>query len=133
MVTILDVLCVPSVCLETCHNIFSEGTFSVTINRDMVVIIYHDQIAKLQMSRHRSCLTSNTLHGTTITKEAICVVVDKIEAWLIEHGCGVGLRDRKTNRIAETLTQGARRNFNARSVMSFWVAWCDAVNMLHRD
>ena len=76
MVTILNVLCVPSICLETCHDIFSEGTLSVTIDRDMVVIVYHNQVAKLQMSCHRSRLTSNTLHSTSITEEAIGVVVD---------------------------------------------------------
>lgn len=59
------------------------------------------------------------------------MVVDKLESGLVEDGRSVCLPDSETNSIGETLTKGTGGDFNAGGVMSFWVAWGDAVDLLY--
>ena len=96
----------------------------------MVIIIDHDEISQLQMAGRASSFTGNTLHGTSIAKETVSMIVDQVEPGLVERGSSLGLGDGKTNSIGETLTERPRSHFNSRSILSFWVAWCDTINGL---
>jgi len=69
----------------------------------MVVIIDHDKIAQLQVAGSTSCFASNALHSTAIAEDAVGVVVDYLEAWLVELGRGVSLCNCKTNSVGEAL------------------------------
>jgi hypothetical protein len=96
----------------------------------VIVIIDHDQIAKLQMACKAGSFACNTLLRTPITKEAVSVVVNQIKTWLVEDRTSVCLGDGQANRIAETLTQRASCNLDTRGVKSFWVAGSDTIDML---
>ena len=72
-------------------------------NGNMVVIVDHDQVPKLQVTCGRRCLAGDALHGAAITEEAVGVVVDKFEARLVEDCACMGLCNGKTNSIAEAL------------------------------
>lgn len=50
----------------------------------MIVVIDHDQIAQLQMTSGACSFTGNALHSAAVTKDTICMVVDNLEARLIE-------------------------------------------------
>lgn len=71
---------------------------------NVVVIVDGDQIAELQVTSSRSSLAGNTFHSTSITEEHECVVVDKLEARLVEDSRSVRLSNGKTDGIGETLT-----------------------------
>ena len=86
MVTILDMLSVPSeissvkslllpVSFEAFQDIFGECTIGVSVDTDMIVIVYHDQVSQLQVAGERSGFTSNTFLSATITEIAVSVVV----------------------------------------------------------
>lgn len=75
-------------------------------------------------------LASNPLHGAPVAKEAVCVIVDEIIAWLVEDGSSVRLSDCKANCIGETLTKWAGRNFNTLRIVALRMAGGDAINML---
>lgn len=101
-------------------------------NGDVVVVVDHDEVAKLQVTSCTGCLAGNALHGTSITEKAICVVVDKLKPGLVEDRSSVCLCDCKTNGVGETLTKWSSGDFDTRSVVCFWVAGADAVDLLCR-
>lgn len=70
----------------------------------MVIIIKTDQIAQLKMTSSASSLAGDTLHGTAIAEDAVCVVVDEAVSRLVEDSTGVGLSHGQTDGIGETLT-----------------------------
>ena len=82
----------------------------------MVVILDSNKIPQLQMTSSRSCLGSNTLHSTSITKVQIRVIVNEVISGLIEDGSGVGLSNSKTDSVRETLTERTSGNLNARGI-----------------
>ena len=107
------------------------GNLRVT-NGNVIIVVDANQVAELQMASSASSFTGNTFHGTAIAKEAIGVVVDYLEAGLVEDGSSVSLTNGKSNGIRETLTQGASGNFNTRGVMGFWMARGDATHLLSK-
>jgi len=129
-VTLLDVLDVPAVRLETLGNILGEGTLGVTVDGNVVVVVDGDQVTELQVTGHGSGLTGDTLHGATITEKGVGVVVDELKTWLVEGGGGVSLGDGKTNSVGETLTKRTSGNLNTWGVVALRVTWCDAVKLL---
>ncbi len=72
----------------------------------------------------------DTLHGAPITKEAICVVADKVIAWFVEDGSSVGLSNGKTNCVGETLPEWASGDFDTIGVVAFRMSGRDAVHFL---
>jgi hypothetical protein len=97
---------------------------------NVVVIVDGDQIAELQVTSSGSSLAGNTLHSTSITEEHECVVVDNLEARLVEDSRSVRLSNSKTDGISETLTERARGDLDSGGVMCLGVAGSDAVDLL---
>lgn len=100
---------------------------------DMVVIVDGNEVTKLQVTSQRGSLTGNTLHGTAITEEGVCVVVDEVIAGLVVDSGGVSLGNSQTNGVGETLTQRTGGDLNTRGVVSLGVTGGDAVELLHGD
>lgn len=130
VVAILDGENVPAVGLVTLEDILSESLVGVTINGDLVVIPDGNEVAKLEVTGQRASLGGNTLHQAAITKEAVCVVVDKVVAGLVEDGSGVSLCNGKTNSVGDTLAERASGDLNTRGVVGLGVTGGDAVNVL---
>lgn len=98
----------------------------------MVVVVDHDKISELQVASSAGSFTSNALHRTTISKECEGMVVDQLEARLVELGSCVGLCNRKTDGVCKTLAEGTSSYFYARCILSFGMTGCDAVYGLYR-
>lgn len=96
----------------------------------MVVVVDGDEVSELQMTSHRSCLAGDTFHSAAITEEHICVVVDQLEAGLVEDCRSMRLADSETDGIGETLTERAGSDFDTGGVMGFGVTGADTVNLL---
>ena len=101
-------------------------------NRDVVVVVDADEVTELQVTSSGSGLTSNTLHGATVTEEEKGVVVDEVVAGLVVHGSGVCLGNSKTNGVGETLTERTSGHLNTGCVVRFRVTGCDAVDCAER-
>lgn len=82
------------------------------------------------MTGSRGGLGGNTLHGATITEEGVGVVVDEVEAGLVEGTGSLGLGNGKTNSVGETLTKRTSGDLNSGGVVSLGVTGGDAVNGL---
>ena len=101
-------------------------------NGDVVVVVDGNQVAELQVTGHGGGLAGNTLHGAAITEEHVGVVVEQLEAGLVEDSTGVGLSNGQTNSVGETLTQRTSGDLNTGGVVSLGVAGGDAVNLLQK-
>ena len=99
-------------------------------NRDMVVVVDSNQISKAQVTSQTGSFTSHALHGTAISKEAKCVVVDKVKARLVEDRSGMLLGDRKTDCVSEPLAKRPGRDFDTWCVVGFGMSGGDAVDLL---
>ena len=97
---------------------------------DVVVIIDHDEVSKLQMPSGTGSFACNTLHGTSIAEETVGIVCEKVKPRLVEDSAGVSLGDGETDGVGETLTQRARGNLHSRSVMVFGMSRSDAIDRL---
>jgi hypothetical protein len=96
----------------------------------MVIVIDADKVSKLEVTCHTSSLTCNTFHSASITKNAICMVIDNFKARLIEYSCGMCLSNSKTNGIAEALTEWTGGNFDSGGIMRFGMSGSNAVYLL---
>jgi hypothetical protein len=96
----------------------------------VVVVVDGNEVAELQVASHRSSLAGDALHSAAITEEHVGVVVDQVEAGLVEDGGGVCLAHGKTNGIGETLAEGSGGDLDTGSVMGLGVTGCDAVDLL---
>jgi hypothetical protein len=67
---------------------------------------------------------------TSITHEDICVVVDQLEARLVECGTGLLLGNGKTNGIGKALSERPSGDLDALGVVRLGVAWGGAVDGL---
>lgn len=114
-----------SVSAPKCHTTVCGHT-----NRDVVVIIDHDQVAELQVTGHGGSLGGDTLHSAAITEEGVCVVVEQLVAGLVENGGGVPLSNRKTDGVGETLAERTSGDLNTGSVVSLRVTGGDGVDLL---
>lgn len=99
----------------------------------MVIIIDHDEIPELQVARSAGSFTSNALHSAAISKERKGMVIDELEAWLVELCSCMGLCNRKTDGVCKTLTEGTSSNFDAGCILSFGMARCNTVYSLGKE
>lgn len=74
--------------------------------------------------------TRDTFHSAAIAEKGKGMVINDLEAGLVEVGSSGSLRNSKPNGIGEALTQGTRSDLDTRSILGLWVAWCDAINAL---
>ena len=129
-VTVLDGDDLPAVSFVALDNILSEGAVGVSIDGDVVVVVDADQVSELQVTSERRGFARDTLHQATIAEEAVGVVIDNVEARLVEDGTGVSLGHGETDSIADTLSQGASGDLDAGGIMGLGVAGGDAVHRL---
>ena len=106
---------------------------AVHTNRDVVIIIDHDEIAQLQVSRCTGSFTRNAFHGAAITKEAVGMIVHQVKARFVELCSSVRLGNGKANSIAKALAKRSSCDLDAWSVVCFGMARCDAVDLLERQ
>lgn len=98
----------------------------------MVVVVDGNQVAELQMTSGGSSLAGNALHGAAIAEECVGVVVDQLEARLVEDSGGVCLCDRKTHSVCEALAKRTGGDFNAGCIVGLWMTGSLAVHLTER-
>ncbi len=60
------------------------------------------------------------------------MVVDQVEARLVEHRACVYLCDRKSHSIGKALSERSSRDFDTLGNVGFWVTGSDAVDVLEK-
>lgn len=110
-------------------GLYSWNHSIVLTNGNVVVVVESDQVAELEVTGSGGSLGGNTLHGATITEEAVSVVVDKLVAGLVEGGSSLTLSHGKTDGVGETLAKGTSGDLNAGGVVRLGVTGGLAVNL----
>jgi hypothetical protein len=93
-------------------------------NRDVVIIINHDEVAQLQMPSYASGLAGDSLHCAAISEETVGMVIHELESWLVEFCASFGLCNRKSYSVRETLPQRAAGNLNPWDFIGFRMTRC---------
>ena len=127
VIAIFDPLRVPTIGFKPLKDVFGKGDLGITVcglplapipfhdvdtarpvelgltDRDVIVIIDGNQVAKLEMTSNTGRFAGNSLHGAAISEEAVGVVIDKVKVGLVELGACVSLCHCETHRIREAL------------------------------
>lgn len=96
----------------------------------MVVIVEADEVAELQVTSSAASFAGDTFLGAAITEDTVCVVVEQVISWLVEHGTGVSLGDGKTNGVGDTLTQRTGGDFDTGGIVRLGVTRGDTAKLL---
>jgi hypothetical protein len=104
---------VPAVRFEALRRVVGKPTFHFAINRNSIVIVEANQLAKLERPRERAGFVRNAFHEIAIASEHISEVVDDIESRAVEFGRKHPLGGRHANSIGEALPQRAGRGFDS--------------------
>lgn len=95
----------------------------------MVVVVDGDEVAELQVTSHTRGLARHTLHSAAITEEHKSVVVNEVEAVLVELSSAMCLSNSKSDSVCETLAQRTSRDLNTGGVVSLRVTRGDTVDL----
>ena len=98
----------------------------------MIIVVYHDKVAQLQVTGGTCCFASNALHSAAVTENAVRMIVDNLKARFVEVGSGLCLSYCQTNGIGKPLSQWASRDLDSWCILSFGVARCDAIDSLNK-
>lgn len=69
----------------------------------MIVVIYADKVAQLQVPGSAGSFTCDALHCTPIPKKAESVIVDQFKARLVENGTSMCLSNSQADSICDAL------------------------------
>ena len=109
----------------------SQGDWSHhPTDRDVVVVVDHDEVAELQVAGNAGSFTGDTFHGAAIAEEAVRVVGQDVESRFVEFGTRVSLSYRQPDGVGKSLAQRTRRHLDTGRVVDFRMAGRDAVNVL---
>ncbi len=110
---------VPAVGLESLRRVVGEPRLDVSVDRDAIVVVEHDQLAEAECPRERAGLVRDALHEAAVAAKRIGVVVDDVVARSIECGGKDSLRECHADRIGEALAERPGRRLDARRAAVF--------------
>ncbi len=119
VVGVLNRLGMPSVGFEPFAYVFGESDLGVAVDRDVIVVVQVDDVAKAQMARDRCRLARDALHHVAVAGDRENLMVEQAGAVAIEARRHVLGRDRHTHAVAEALAERTRRGFDAGGQMIF--------------
>ena len=101
----------------------------MTFDRDAIAVVNPAEVSEHQVTRERGGFARDAFHHVAVAAERINVVVEHLEAGLIEVLRQPTLGDRHADAHSTALTQGPGRRLDARGAMIFGVAWTFAVEL----
>jgi hypothetical protein len=110
---------VPAVAAEARGCIVGEGQLGLAVDRDVVVVVDHDEPAEAEVAGERGGLVADALHEVAVTRDHEGVVVAQLGA---EAGAQPALGDRHAGAVADALAERAGGDLDALGVVPFGVA-----------
>jgi len=83
----IDFLHLPAIGFIPFAHILGKREVSRAINRDVVAVIYHDELAKLEVPRKAGSLVRDAFHQISITGDNISIMINKRKIRLVKF-CG---------------------------------------------
>ena len=129
VIGVADALHVPAIGKEARGHVVAEGEIRVAFDRDAVAVVNPAEVSEHQVTRERGGFARDAFHHVAVTAERINVVVEHLEAGLIEALRQPTLGDRHADAHPTALTQGPSRRLDARGAMIFGVAWTFTIQL----
>ena len=116
---------VPAIGLEALRHILGFGDVGVVLDGDVVVVVQHDQVPELLVAGQRRRLVADPFLHVPVRDEAVDEVVERAGT-----GLGAGVEQAAlppgghghADRVAETLSERARRGLDAGGVVVLGMA-----------
>ncbi len=121
----LDLLDVPAVGAVAGRDVLGQRDVGVVLDRDLVVVVEHDQVAELLGARQRGRLAGDALLHVAVGGDHVDEVVERAGARRgvrIEQAALVARRHRHPDRRGQTLAQRTGGDLHARGVAELRVA-----------
>lgn len=121
----VDLLGVPAVRLVAREHVLGEGDVRVVLDRDLVVVPDHDEVAGSLVARERGGLGGHTLLQVAVGRDDVHVVVERALAGRrrrVEQAALAAGRHGHADRGREALAEGARGDLDAVGVLVLGVA-----------
>jgi hypothetical protein len=112
----------PAIGFEALPRIVGEPARDLAVDRDAVVVVDGDQLAKAERAGERAGLVRDPLHQAAVADEDVGHVVDDLVPGPVEFGGEHAFRDRHADGVGQPLPERAGRRFDAGSVANLGVA-----------
>ncbi len=112
----------PTQAAESRRHVFAEGEIGLALDRDVVVVVDPAEVRELQVAGERRGFVGDAFHHVAIAALRPNVVVEQLEARLVEAGREPTFGDRHADAVAAALAERAGRGFDARRVAVLGVA-----------
>ena len=112
----------PAVRLEPLRAILGETHGRAGRQRDAVVVIQADQLAKPEMPCQRRGLGCHALHQVTVADDCPGAVINERVSVAVVAGGQMGLADRQSDRVGQSLAQRTSGQFDAGSKAALGMA-----------
>jgi len=122
VVAVVHVEHLPAVRLEPRSDVFREGQPGVTVDRDVVVVVQHFQLAQTQVTRKRAGLVRYPFHHVAVAREDPGAMVHELVSRTIEPRADQRFGDRHADGVSQTLAERAGGGFDPDSVSMLGVA-----------
>ena len=113
---------VPAVGFETLRGVVAEPAFDLAVDGNAVVVVQHDQLRQAQRAGQRTGFVRNAFHQAAVADEGVSIVIDHVQAGLVEFGGQQFFGQRHAHGVGEALTQRAGGGFDARRDVDFRMA-----------
>ena len=118
---IFDAQNVPLMRFKASTNVFCKADIGRAVDRNVVVIVEHDELAQSQMPSNRRRFGANAFHEATIATNRIRIVIDDVVTGAVITRREVRFGNRKSNGIGNALPEWARRRIDSRRDVVFRV------------
>ena len=121
----LDFLNVPAVCAVAGRHVLGQRDVGVVLDRDLVVVVEHDQVAELLRACQRRSLAGHALFHVAVGGDHVDVVVERAltpRRVRVEQAALVARRHRHPDRRGKTLPERAGGDLDALGVAELRVA-----------
>src|SRR6266851_3153262 len=120
---------VPAVADKTRHDVFTEGPFRGTVERDAVVVVDPAQIRQLQVAGERSGFARDAFHEVAVAAHGVHIEVEDFKSGAVVV-CGQPLPGNgHAHAVAAALPQGSGGGLDAGGNVRFGMAGSFAVDL----
>lgn len=130
---------VPAVGFKALTGVVGEPPLHIAVNGNTVVVVNGDEFVKPPDTRQRTDFVADAFHHAAVTQKHIGAVVNHREPFTVKFRGKHFFRKRHTHGVGDTLSEGARRRFNARGHAHFGVArrftshLTEVFDVIHRE
>ena len=112
---------VPAIRAEAGRSVVTQGQIGLAIDRDVIVVVDHHELAEAEVPSERRRLVTDALREASISGDGEDIVIEQVRA---VPGAQLRLGDRHAHGIGHALAERTGRDLDTGGVPDFGVARC---------